>query len=147
MFKRQHIYLLSCLLSALILLNSCEEIVEEILVGCNSYNYPVLVEKQLKDGKVNVFYSDHVWAEIKNDPQDDSDYNYHFNVSDGLPDGMNWFVEGRRVIFEGTPTESGSFGFMVEVWAEVNEEWLYTEDIPELCTEYASEGFTIYIGE
>jgi len=147
MINRQHNYLSNCLLLVLILLNSCDVILEEIIEGCNSYNYPVLISKQLKDGKLNEFYSDYVSAEVKNDPNDDSDYDYHFDVSSGLPDGIDWFVEGRKVLIQGIPIKSGVFQFTIEVWAEVHEEWWYFEDIPELCNDYTSKGFTIYIDE
>ena len=147
MFRRQHLYLLFCALPIVILLNSCDVLVEEILEGCNSYNYPVLSSNELKDGKVNEVYSDHVSAEIKNDPHDDSDYHYYFNVTNRLPDGMDYFIEGRKVFFDGVPTESGSFPVAVEVWVEVNQEWWYLEEIPELCDEYVKKVYTINIGE
>ena len=147
MIKQKHKYILKCLLFALISLNSCDVLWEDIIEGCNSYNYPIINSKQLKDGKVDEFYSDYVSAEIKNDPNDDSDYDYYFNISDGLPDGIDWFVEGRKVYFEGTPIDSGLFEFTIELWAEVHQEWWYLEDIPELCTDYSSKEFTMYIDE
>ena len=146
-FLRTHKYLSYSLFLVLILLNSCEVLVEEILEGCNSYNYPVLSSDELKDGKVNEAYSDYVSAEIKNDPQDDSDYNYYFNVTNRLPDGMDYFIEGRKVFFDGVPTESGSFPVAVEVWVEVNQEWWYLEEIPELCDDYVKRVYTINIAE
>ena len=136
-----------CLILALVSLYSCEELLEDIIQNCNSSNYPVINAKQLKDGKVNVYYSDFVRAEIKNDPHDDNDYDYHWNISAGLPDGIDWWSSGREVFFEGTPTTSGSFKFLVEVWAEVHNEWWYDEDYPPLCDDYDSKEFTIYIEE
>lgn len=144
-------YILFYFLLALVSFNSCDEFVDDIInetiIGCNSYNYPVINSKQLKDGRVDEFYSDYVSAEIKNDPNDDSDYDYQFNVNGRLPEGVSWSVEGRKVFFEGIPITSGLFEFTVEVWAEVHEEWWYDEDIPELCNDYASKDFTIVIIE
>jgi hypothetical protein len=148
MIKKLHNPLINFLLIfTVISLISCDNILEEILDDCNSYNYPVLNSKQLKVGKENEFYSDYVKAEIRNDPHDDSDYNYSFNVSDGLPYGMYWTVEGRKVFLKGSPEVSGSYKFTVEVWAEVNQEWWYLEEVPELCNDYSSKEFTLNIVE
>jgi hypothetical protein len=126
---------------------SCDTILEEILDDCNSYNYPYLYSKQLKVGKENELYSDYVKAGIRNDPNDDSDYTYFFDVFGGLPYGMYWTVEGRKVFLKGTPEETGSYQFTIEVWAEVNQEWWYLEEVPELCNDYSSKEYTLYIVE
>ena len=147
MIKKLHNPLFNCLLIfALVSLISCDMILDEILDDCNSYNYPVLDSKQLKVGKENEFYSDYVKAEVRNDPHDDSDYEYQFDVYGNLPRGINWFVDGRKVTFKGTPRKHGLFKFTVEVWVEVKQEW-WLDDIPELCDDYTSTEFTINVAE
>lgn len=147
MIQQKHAYILFGFLLAFLSFSACEVVVDELLDDCNSYNYPVLAAKELTDGKVGVFYSEQISAEIKNDPNDDSDYTYHFSVSNGLSNGVDWFVEGRKVLFEGTPTEKGSYQFTIEVWVEVDEEWWYLNDIPELCDDYDQKTYSIHIEE
>ena len=141
----KHKFLLNCLVLASFLFSSCEAIIDELLDDCNSYNYPIIKSKELQEGKVNEFYSDFVKAEVKNDPHDD-DYDYHFDVSAELPNGIDWFVEGRKVIFEGTTTEFGVYKFTVELWVEVPQEWYDLGTEPEqLCDDYTSKEFVIKI--
>ena len=148
MSKLRPIYLVTCLLLAAVTLSSCEDSLVDLLIDdCNSYNYPVITTDALSDGKLDELYSDLVVAEVRNDPHDDQDYHYFFEVSGVLPEGIYWSTDNRRVYFEGTPRKSGLFRFTVEVWVEVNQEWWYTEEIPELCDDYDSKVFTIFIGD
>ena len=142
---RNHKYLLNSIILAFLFVSSCEAILEELIDDCNSYNYPIIKSKDLQVGYRNQFYSDFVKAEVKNDPHDD-DYDYYFEVSSELPNGIDWSVAGRKLILEGTPAEVGVFIFKVELWVEVPQEWYNLGTEPEqLCTDYTSKEFVIDI--
>ena len=123
------------------LLNSCEDIID-----CIINKIPVLNYKALKVGTVNEFYSDYISAEIKNEPNDNS-YDYYFGVSDNLPVGLEWYVENRKVVFEGIPLETGRFEFKIELYVEGPEDWDSETDTwdDDLCNDFTSGRFTITI--
>ncbi|MGK0323598.1 MAG: hypothetical protein ACJAR4_001640 [Psychroserpens sp.] len=129
------------LLISFTLSNSCKD-----LIDCVINKGPVLNYKDLNVGTVNEFYSDYISAEIKNEPSDNS-YDYYFGVSDNLPVGLEWYVDNRKVVFEGTPLETGNFEFKIELYVEGSEDWDSETDTwdDDLCNDFTSGKFTITI--
>ena len=123
------------------LINSCDDIID-----CIINKNPVLNDKDLKVGTVNEFYSDYISAEIENEPNDNS-YNYYFGVSGNLPIGLEWYVENRKVVFEGIPLETGSFEFKIELLVSGGGYWDSETDTwdEDLCNDSTSGKFTITI--
>ena len=137
-FSKNLFYAVGLLL--ILLLTSCYDIVD-----CIINRTPVLIEKELKVGIVNEFYSDFVLAEIKNDP-DDNGYDYYFDVIGDLPNGIEWYVDYRKVYFEGTPTESGRFYFTVELYVDGEYYDGETDSMRDpLCDNETSRSFVIII--
>jgi hypothetical protein len=129
------------LLISFTLSNSCKD-----LIDCVINKGPVLNYKDLNVGTVNEFYSDYISAEIENEPNDNS-YDYYFGVSDNLPVGLEWYVDNRKVVFEGTPLETGNFEFKIELYVEGSEDWDSETDTwdDDLCNDFTSGKFTITI--
>jgi len=132
-------------LLALISLNSCEYVLDDIY-DCAINQHPVLSSNQLKNGNVDEFYSDFIYAEVKNSPNDDK-YDYHFDVSGSLPNGIEWFVDFRTITFKGIPKRSGHYSFTVELWVEGPLYWNEStnEFDDDLCTSYTKKEYSIII--
>ena len=119
------------------LINSCDDIID-----CIIQKNPVLNDKDLKAGILNEFYSDYISAEIENEPNDDS-YTYYFFVSGNLPDGLESYVDNRKVVFEGVPLETGTFEFKIEL--NVGGSGREGSETNGLCADSTSKKFTIII--
>ncbi|HMB99595.1 MAG TPA: hypothetical protein VKN14_01015 [Flavobacteriaceae bacterium] len=126
---------------SLFFLTSCQDILD-----CIINRSPELPDKILETGLVNAFYSDFLNAEINNEPQDD-DYDYYFELYGDLPEGIEMFVDYRKVYFEGIPTESGVFTFTI--YLSVDPPLYYDYDTDEyedsLCSYSTSKDYTIRI--
>jgi len=109
------------LLLAVLFISSCEEIADELL-DCIINKGPELSLKLLDGGELNAFYSEYIRASIQNEPNDD-DYEYYFDITGDLPEGIEVFIDYRTVTFEGIPTEIGRFEFMVHVTVAGPEYW------------------------
>jgi len=120
---------------------SCEEIVE-----CIINKRPELPNIRLEDGHTNNYYTDEFVAEIKNEPHDD-DYGYSFDLYGDLPTGLEMIIDYRKVVFEGLPTEKGTYTFTV--FLSVDPPEYYDEDSGEyedsLCSSSTSKTYTILI--
>jgi len=83
------------------------------LLGCEDFfdcliaREPSIANKEFPIATVGNYYEVSLNSEIKNEPRD-NDYDYFFEVS-GLPEGMDYSVDYRRLYIEGTPTESGFY--------------------------------------
>jgi hypothetical protein len=121
--------------------SSCEEIVE-----CIINKRPELPDKRLEDGYTNSYYTDELIAEIKNEPHDD-DYGYFFDLYGDLPEGLDMIIDYRKVIFEGLPTEKGTYNFTI--YLSVDPPEYYDDDSGEyedsLCSSSSSKSYTIII--
>jgi len=66
-------------------ITGCQE-----LIDCIINVSPELPDKTFKTGKVGELYHDELLAGINNQPNDD-DYNYYFDFSGNLPEGLIMF--------------------------------------------------------
>ncbi len=120
---------------------SCDDIIDCIInVG------PEIIDKDLKIGTINEFYSDRVTAGIKNEPHDD-DYDYYFGISGNLPEGLEWIVDHKDIYFEGVPLEAGPFTFTIHLHVDGPETYDWNTDTYDdnLCYDKTSQMFTIII--
>lgn len=139
----KHILPVFSLFFILIFVTSCDEILEEV-VDCIINKRPELSNNKLKGGRNDVFYSEKIWAGIKNEPRDD-DFYYDFSYRGDLPSGIDVFFEDREVFFEGTPRETGNFPITISVNVDASyyDENGHLED--PLCENYASKIYTLII--
>ena len=74
-------------------------------------------------------------------------YTYYFFVSGNLPDGLESYVDNRKVVFEGVPLETGTFEFKIELNVGGGGNWDSETDTWDdgLCTDSTSKKFTIII--
>ena len=47
--------------------------------------------------------------------KNDDDFNYYFDFIGRPPNGINYFIEHRRIYFSGVPTEKGVFSFSIQL--------------------------------
>jgi hypothetical protein len=137
-------YISVILLIAFFTLNSCENILD-----CIINVRPELHDVELDEGFIDHYYFDKITAEIKNEPNDNS-YDYYFDVSGNIPNGIDIIYDYREVILEGTPTESGRFTFRVFLDVDSYNEYYYDEFGNEvfddsLCTDSTSKTYTLII--
>ena len=59
-------------------------------------------------------YFDSLTASAINYKNDD-DFNYYFDFIGRPPNGINYFIEHRRIYFSGVPTEKGVFSFSIQL--------------------------------
>ena len=124
----------------IILCSSCEDIID-----CIINRYPVLIEKNLKVGTVDEYYSDFILAEVKNDSDDDS-YSYYFSLLGDLPNGIQWSEDDRKLILEGIPTEKGRFYFTVELFVDGRYYDGNSDNMRDpLCDDEASRSYVLII--
>lgn len=131
------------LLSVFFILTACDAILDEV-VECIINRRPVLSNNELNSGRNDTYYSDKVWAEIKNEPKDDN-YYYNFTYRGDLPNGINVIFEDREVYIEGVPRETGRFKITIHVSVDAryyNEEGVLEDP---LCDSYASKTYTLII--
>lgn len=124
---------------------SCEEVVDE-LIDCIINKGPVLSMKLLEGGKLNTNYYEYIEASIQNEPSD-NDYEYYFDITGDLPNGVEVIIDYRKVIFEGIPGEVGTFDFTVHVTAAGPEYWDEESDTfdDNLCYYSNSKNYSIRI--
>lgn len=91
---------------------SCQDILE-----CVINRHPRLDDKRLITALVDNFYFEEIRADIKNEPRDNS-YYYYFSIDGDLPRGLEFFIDYRSVIIEGTPLETGIYNFTIRLSVE-----------------------------
>ncbi len=126
------------------LFTSCEDTLD-----CIINVRPVLSQKSLEVGLVDRFYSEKITAEIKNEPRD-NDYDYYFDISGEIPEGLNVVFDYRDVIIEGTPLKSGRYSFTIYLDVEAPYSYYYDDFGNEryndnLCSSSTSKRYTIAI--
>lgn len=104
---------------------------------------PELDNKEFPIGLVDEYYYVELNAEINNEPRDD-DYDYYFDV-EGLPEGMDYFVNFRTISLEGTPLETGVFN--VTIYLDVDGPFRnnFNEEPDLLCNYSTSKKYTLII--
>lgn len=138
-------YIPIILLFSFFTLSNCEDVVD-----CIINVRPELQDKVLAIGFVDEFYFDSIAAEVKNDAQDNN-YDYYFNVSGRLPEGIEVFYDTyREVTFEGVPKESGRFRITVSVEVVALDAYYYDDFGNEifddnLCEDYTSKTYVLAV--
>lgn len=132
------------MLLAIVSLYSCQDVLE-----CIINRHPELSNDSLSSAQVNQFYSETITAQIKNEPSDDS-YNYYFSIDGALPRGIDYYIDYRNIIIEGTPLVSGTYNFTVML--SVEQAYNYAEDCENslndcdgLCEESTSKAYKIVV--
>ena len=134
-------YLLIILLISFFSFSGCEDVLD-----CIINVRPELHAKTLAVGHIDKYYSETISAEIKNEVHDNA-YDYYFDVSGKLPDGVEaYYNRHREVVFKGIPKESGQF--IVRVFLEViphYDEFENDRVNGPLCTDNTSRTYTLVI--
>ena len=119
----------------------CEDIIE-----CIFNKAPEIPDKSFANGYAYHYYSDEFTSEIKNEPEDNN-YDYYYDFSGDLPEGLEVYTDYRTFIIEGTPLVQGTFNFTVYLVVDPPE--YYDEDSGEyedsLCSDSTSRDFSITI--
>jgi len=104
LFKKQLI------ISTFFSLISCSEILEDCLFS----TIPNIKTNNIANGTIGNQYIQVINGEVKNNTND-NDFIYDFEITNKLPDGLNYNVTGRKLIIEGIPLEKGLFSFEVKM--------------------------------
>ncbi|MDY2587616.1 hypothetical protein [Winogradskyella aquimaris] len=120
------------------MLLSCDDVFE-CMIGRN----PSLPNKQFPIGTTEGYYYVDLSAEIKNEPRD-NDYDYYFHV-EGLPLGMDYFVNYRTISLEGTPEETGVFEITIYLDVDGPFRNNFDDDPDLLCNYSTSKSYTLVI--
>ncbi|MDC1504982.1 hypothetical protein N8475_07335 [Winogradskyella sp.] len=104
---------------------------------------PELGNKEFPIGSTEFYYYVDLDAGIRNEPRD-NDYDYFFDVQ-GLPLGLDYFVNFRTISIEGTPETTGTFDITITVDVEGPFRANVTEEPDILCDYSASKTYTIII--
>lgn len=104
---------------------------------------PELDNKEFPIGNLETYYYVDLNAEINNEPRDE-DYDYFFNV-EGLPDGLDYFVNFRTISIEGDALERGTF--TITIYVDVDGPFrAQVDEFPEiLCSYSTSKTYTLII--
>ena len=123
-------------------LSGCDVLFDSA-IDCLDSDGPDFDRRTLADPVLNQVYSEILIARIENEPRDDT-FDYRFELLGQLPAGITWRQEsplGRRIIFEGTPTEIVTAEFTMLV--AVDEGQLITTTNSGLCFTSRSRRFTL----
>ena len=90
------------------------------LIDCIASTEPELKSKTLRLGYTGQTYSDFVEAAVKNDSHD-NDYDYYFTIEGNFPPGLTYFKQGRKLFFNGSGSQSGTYTFKVVVTIDYPE--------------------------
>ncbi len=139
--KYSYFFLLTILFFSL---QSCSDIFD-CIIGRNA----TLEAKDFPKGYQYQDYYVDLRAEVKNASNDDS-YYYYFTIYD-LPEGLDYYSNGRTLIIEGVPQEGGTFYIMVhlEVESPGFDDYDYDEDeyyeYDHICSTTDSRTYTLEI--
>ena len=113
------------------------------LLSCVIPREPELRDKEFPVGSINTYYYVDVDAGIRNEPRD-NDYDYFFDV-EGLPLGLDYFVNYRTISIEGLPNEPGTYD--ITIFLEVDGPFRNQDDEnPEmLCGYQTSKTYSLII--
>lgn len=113
------------------------------LLSCVIPREPELGNKEFPIGSLNTYYYVDLDAAIRNEPRD-NDYDYFFDV-EGLPLGLDYYVNFRTISIEGMPIEPGTSN--ITIFLEVDGPFRnQDEDAPEmLCGYTTSKTYTLII--
>jgi len=120
------------------LFSSCED-----GLNCLIPKSAELQNKTFPIANIDDYYYSDLRAEINNEPRDD-DYDYYFEV-EGLPMGIDYFVNFRTISIEGTPEESGTFKFTIYLFVEGPFGEQYDGSEGPICDESTSKTYTLIV--
>ena len=109
-------------------------------LNCIIPKEPELGNKEFPIASTETYYYVDITAHINNEPRD-NDYDYYFEV-DGLPLGMDYFVNYRTISIEGTPVLPGTYD--ITIYLDVDGPFRNNfDDAPEVLCNYST--FKTYI--
>ena len=120
-----------------------------VLMSCeDGLNCLIPKSAQLKNktfpvATVDSYYYADLKAEINNEPRD-QDYDYFFEV-EGLPEGMDYFVNFRTISIEGSPQVSGTFDFTIYLFVEGPFGNQYDGSERPICDQSTSKNYTLIV--
>ena len=121
------------------------------LLDCIVSAKPDLPSKTLLMGHVGVAYNETIQASVRNASNDDS-FIYYLSIDEGLPPGISYQQQGRKVIFTGTPTSAGTYTFKVALTIDYPEVDYGDDDDPfadsdNIClgNDFTSRNYTIVV--
>ena len=115
----------------------------EDTLNCIIPKEPELDNRQFPIGSIETYYYVDLNAEINNEPRDD-DYDYFFEV-EGLPLGIDYYVDFRTISIEGTPEQTGTFDITIYVYVEGPFRANVNEEPDLLCNYSTSKTYTLII--
>ena len=137
--------LAACASLACVALVACDSV--ERALDCIDDDRPQFSRYELPSPVLNQVYDESVFAEINNTAEDDA-YSYRFTLDGELPPGLTWRVAGRRVAFEGTAIELGSWEVTLGVRVEDGPGDLFDDgDASTLCRTTRNEPYAFVVVE
>lgn len=112
-------------------------------INCIIPREPELDNKTFPIASLENYYYVELNAEIRNEPRDD-DYDYYFEV-EGLPQGMDYYVNYRTISVEGTPEFSGTYEITIYVYVEGPFRPIINEQPDILCNYSTSKTYILIV--
>ncbi len=84
------------------------------LLDCIANAKPTLPSKTLAIAHMGLPYNETIQASVTNASNDDA-FIYYLSVDDGLPPAIDYHQQGRKIIFTGNPTATGTYTFKVHL--------------------------------
>jgi len=132
-------------ISSAFLLFGCAE-----LFDCVASARPDIHSKNLNIGTFGTSYNDFIDSDITNETNDNA-YDYFYAVSGNFPPGMTYNEQGRKLFFNGYPTQTGSYTFTVRLTVDppyyYDQNQGFYEDGNRICfgNDTTTKEFTIVI--
>lgn len=138
----RHFSLTVFLSTMAVFLSGCDVLFDSA-IDCLDSDGPDFDTRTLAMPVLNQVYNEVLTARIENEPRDDN-FDYRFELIGNLPVGITWRQQeflGRRIFFEGTPTELGSTEFTFLVAVEERNQ--FNMENSGLCFTSRSRRFTL----
>ena len=110
-------------------------------LNCIIPKEPELPNKSFPIASTESYYYADLRAEINNEPRDD-DYDYFFEI-EGLPLGLDYFVNYRTISIEGSPELTGTYD--ITVYVDVDGPFRDEEEPTVLCDYSAQKTYTLIV--
>jgi len=110
-------------------------------LNCLIPREPELPNKSFPIASTTSYYYTDLNAEINNEPRDD-DYDYYFEV-EGLPLGMDYFVNYRTISIEGTPETLGTYD--ITIYLDVDGPFRNDDEQVILCNYSTQKTYTLIV--
>jgi hypothetical protein len=136
MIKKPSIFKI-VILCSFIIVTGCQEVLD-----CIAGIKPNLIEKELATGSISQHYNDNVAFEMEHADTEDYFIN-DLSIEGNLPPGIGNFITQNAITFNGMPTNTGEYEFIIKI--TVSPHTSNADGSDDMCGNVSSKHYRIII--